>query len=290
MRKKSIVFLLALMIIMSINRVNAYASSDIAGLIFSENLESAYSDISDILFGQGNENYIPTSSKNQAQNLSNPMNYIKSGPLLDKRISLNSTNDNHLDSTILPYSYSNINERLQNINSNIKVNKVEEILIYEKAMKFTSNDMVKFAMSLIGTPYVYGGSTEKGFDCSGFVKYVYNHFEIDIPRSTYDMVKEGEEIDKKDLRPGDLVFFDTVTSLEEKGKEQEQIDIELDDSNESQEEKEDIPNKPTPSHVGMYIGDDIFIHSSSHLHKMVVLDYLTNSYYAPRIISYRTYR
>jgi len=60
----------------------------------------------------------------------------------------------------------------------------------------------------LGIPYVWGGTTKKGFDCSGFVQYVYNHFDVSIPRTTWDQCKVGTNVGSIDsLKPGDLVFF-----------------------------------------------------------------------------------
>lgn len=67
--------------------------------------------------------------------------------------------------------------------------------------------LLKIARSYIGTPYLYGGNTPKGFDCSGFVQYVYKEFGINIPRTTYDQINIGTKInDKSKLQAGDLIF------------------------------------------------------------------------------------
>ena len=70
-------------------------------------------------------------------------------------------------------------------------------------------ELVDYAKTLIGIKYKWGGETTKGFDCSGFVKYVYNHFGISIERTSRDQAKGGKAIKKSELKPGDLVFFDT---------------------------------------------------------------------------------
>jgi LysM repeat protein len=67
---------------------------------------------------------------------------------------------------------------------------------------------MKAAFSQVGVPYRYGGSSpETGFDCSGFVSWVYKQYGVNLPRSSRDMLGAGTPIEKADLRPGDLVFF-----------------------------------------------------------------------------------
>jgi LysM repeat protein len=89
------------------------------------------------------------------------------------------------------------------------------------------NRILRTAFSQIGNPYRYGGnSPETGFDCSGFVGWVYKQYGLSLPRSARDMLAVGEPIDRSELRPGDLVFFNYGYS-----------------------------------HVGIYTGDDKYIHS-----------------------------
>jgi cell wall-associated NlpC family hydrolase len=85
--------------------------------------------------------------------------------------------------------------------------------------------IVGFAERFVGTPYVWGGSSPSGFDCSGLMRYVYAHFGIALPRTTYGQFDRGRRVSRRGLRPGDLVFFDGV------------------------------------GHVGMYIGNGRFIHA-----------------------------
>lgn len=72
----------------------------------------------------------------------------------------------------------------------------------------TPAELISFAQSLVGTPYQYGSSNPAhGLDCSGFVTYVFNHFNIVVPRSSVDFTFIQHEIDIKDAKPGDLILF-----------------------------------------------------------------------------------
>ena len=88
----------------------------------------------------------------------------------------------------------------------------------------TANQLINYAKQFEGYPYVWGGNTPStGFDCSGFVQYIFNHFGISLPRTTYTQVNCGTAVSLSDIEPGDLVF--------------------------------EIPTAKGPSHVGIYIGD-----------------------------------
>lgn len=72
----------------------------------------------------------------------------------------------------------------------------------------SGSQLVAFAQSLLGVPYVWGGTTPQGFDCSGFVQYVYRNFGLDIPRVTYDQIGAGRQVNSiQDSQPGDLIFY-----------------------------------------------------------------------------------
>ena len=105
--------------------------------------------------------------------------------------------------------------------------------------------VVDYAKQFIGTPYVYGGSSPSGFDCSGFVKYVYNHFGVNLTRSSYSQVNEGTYVARSDLQPGDLVFFGTAGNVH---------------------------------HVGIYVSDGNFIHAPKP-GKTVRIETLNSGYY-----------
>lgn len=69
-------------------------------------------------------------------------------------------------------------------------------------------DLVGYAKQFLGTPYVWGGTSPNGFDCSGLTQYVYNHFGIDLPRVSADQGDLNRRVDINSLKPGDLVFWD----------------------------------------------------------------------------------
>ena len=81
----------------------------------------------------------------------------------------------------------------------------------------TSNRMKsdKFAESLVGTPYVYASTNPGvGFDCSGFITYVFNHFKIAVPRSSVDFTNVGKTVEVKDAKRGDIILFTGTNPLE----------------------------------------------------------------------------
>ncbi|MBO4897042.1 MAG: C40 family peptidase [Clostridia bacterium] len=71
----------------------------------------------------------------------------------------------------------------------------------------TPESVLAFAKNYLGVPYVYGGTTPGGFDCSGFVQYVYANFGINLPRVTYDQMNVGVPVSCDSLQVGDLLFF-----------------------------------------------------------------------------------
>lgn len=70
-----------------------------------------------------------------------------------------------------------------------------------------SEKAVDFAHSRIGTPYMYGGTTDAGYDCSGFVQAAYRSAGVNIPRTTYDQANYGRSVSRAELQPGDLIFY-----------------------------------------------------------------------------------
>jgi cell wall-associated NlpC family hydrolase len=77
------------------------------------------------------------------------------------------------------------------------------------------NDLVTFAESLTGTPYKYGSTDPNvGFDCSGFITYVFNHFDIQVPRSSIDFTSVGKEVPQENAKRGDIILFTGTDSTE----------------------------------------------------------------------------
>jgi len=111
--------------------------------------------------------------------------------------------------------------------------------------------LILFAKKLLDIPYRFGGSNLLGIDCSAYVQRVYGLIGIGLPRSAREQFSKGNSVDKGDLSIGDLVFFRTYASF--------------------------------PSHVGIYLGNDLFIHASSRS-KKVTIDSLETPFYLKRFI------
>ena len=132
-------------------------------------------------------------------------------------------------------------------------------ILYEpQPVSEQGNEVALYAMGMIDTGYQFGGKNpEAGLDCSGMVSYIYRKaVDIKVTGSAADIARRGKEIDPRTLRPGDLVFFNTL-------------------------------NRPF-SHVGVYIGDGRFIHAPSSKGK-VRMERMDNLYFAPRFEMARTY-
>lgn len=104
--------------------------------------------------------------------------------------------------------------------------------------------------SYMGVPYVWGGEDPSGFDCSGYIQYVFGKHGIDLPRTADIQFNVGKVVKFGDEKPGDLVFFETYC--------------------------------PGPSHVGVYLGRDYFIHASSS--RGVTVDRLSSDFFAQRYL------
>jgi len=84
-----------------------------------------------------------------------------------------------------------------------------------KTSGISPESIVSFAKTLIGTPYLYASTDpSKGFDCSGFITYVFNHFSIKVPRSSIDFTHVGKEIPVNEAKEGDIILFTGTDSTE----------------------------------------------------------------------------
>jgi len=118
----------------------------------------------------------------------------------------------------------------------------------------SSGSVIKTARKYLGVPYVYGGESPKGFDCSGFTRYVFDKFGVDLPRTAQGQSSVGTKITRSDLSPGDLVFFNTERS-------------------------------GSINHVGIYAGGNQFIHASRT--KGITITSMDDSYYKNSLVTSR---
>ena len=110
--------------------------------------------------------------------------------------------------------------------------------------------LVRVARSFAGAPYKLGGDTVRGLDCSAFVRKMYEIFGVHLPRSAQEQFSAGSRVDKDNLATGDLVFFKTRRCAR------------------------------YPTHVGIYLGDGEFIHTSSFMKRGVRVDRLSDAYFS----------
>ncbi|MDR3602744.1 MAG: C40 family peptidase [Desulfosporosinus sp.] len=122
----------------------------------------------------------------------------------------------------------------------------------KKVSRSNSSELVDHALSLEGVPYVFGGSSRSGFDCSGFTQYVYKNSGISLPRTAAEQFCVGSAINRAQLQSGDLVFFSTYAQ--------------------------------GASHVGIYIGGGRFVEASN---SGVSISSLSSDYYAHRYLGAR---
>ncbi|MDR3025577.1 MULTISPECIES: C40 family peptidase [unclassified Chryseobacterium] len=81
---------------------------------------------------------------------------------------------------------------------------------FDGSVSRSINDILKDAEKYIGTPYKFGGNTSSGFDCSGFTVKVFEENDFNLPRRSSDQAEAGKNIDIRDVKPGDLLFFATA--------------------------------------------------------------------------------
>ena len=109
-------------------------------------------------------------------------------------------------------------------------------------------EVLTYANTFTGVPYKFGGTTPAGFDCSGYIRYVFQKIGFDMPRQADEQYTVGKKVEKNNLQPGDLVFFETY--------------------------------EPGISHSGIYIGDGQFISATSS--SGVAVANIDDSYWGPR--------
>lgn len=119
---------------------------------------------------------------------------------------------------------------------------------------FNADAIISTAKQYIGSPYKWGGNTPTGFDCSGYLNYIFNQHHIFLPRTVEDIYKVGQYVSSP--QKGDIVFFETY--------------------------------KAGPSHAGIYLGDNKFIHASTS--KGVTISDMTTSYWESRYLGAKRYR
>lgn len=115
-----------------------------------------------------------------------------------------------------------------------------------------STEIVSIAKNYLEVPYQYGGTTPNGFDCSGFLVYIFKKIGIDLPRTAATQYGAGSAVAQKDLVPGDLVFFKNTY------------------------------DNPGIIHSGLYIGENQFISATTS--KGVKIDSLNSSYWGPKYV------
>jgi len=133
---------------------------------------------------------------------------------------------------------------------------VREVDASEAQNSGKGQEIADYALQFLGSRYVYGGSSPNGFDCSGFTSYIYKQFGYNINRSASDQLDNGVAVSRSELQPGDLVMFKKGSS----GKR--------------------------ASHVGLYIGNNQFIHASTS--KVgVIISRMSDAYYTTGFVGAR---
>ena len=166
-----------------------------------------------------------------------------------------------------PVSQQVVDQQVQKSSSSRSSAIYQEELATEKELaQFSANNkpyelpaladsILERGMSLIGTRYRFGGTSEAGFDCSGFIGYLFREEAgMQLPRSTREMINvDAPLVARNKLKPGDLLFFSTN-------------------------------GRGRVSHAGIYLGDDQFIHSSSRRSGGVRIDKLGDTYWSKTFI------
>ena len=127
----------------------------------------------------------------------------------------------------------------------------------EAASSGKGQEIANYALTFVGYPYVYGGSSPSGFDCSGFTQYVYKQFGYGLNRTASAQLQNGTPVSMSELQPGDLVLF-----------------------------KRSGTGSSAASHVGIYIGNGQFVHASTSKVGVIVSD-ISSAYYTTGFVGGR---
>jgi len=146
---------------------------------------------------------------------------------------------------------TNTTHTMKSIIDNMKLIKLS-VTSKKLVSRSDNSGLVDRALSLLGVPYIFGGTSSNGFDCSGYAQYVFKSSGISLPRTASEQFKVGASVSRGQLQSGDLVFFTTYA--------------------------------PGASHVGVYIGDGHFVAASN---SGVSISDLSSRYYASRYLGAR---
>lgn len=120
-----------------------------------------------------------------------------------------------------------------------------------------ADELIALAKTFLGNKYIYGASGPKNFDCSGYTQYLYKQYGISLPRTAAGQIKKGTAVEKSNLKKGDAVFFQDGA-------------------------------RTKVGHVGIYIGGNNFIHSSSGKGEVTITS-LSQNYYVVRYVGARRF-
>jgi len=190
-------------------------------------------------------------------NLKMPVSIVdESSPLIKEELAKNSINvpkvislDNNDESTIDLESSNSLNLNGASIAPTVKEIEANWIELSKE------DEIIETAKSFLGTKYVWAANGPNAFDCSGFTKYVFREIGIDLPRYSGHQAEVGIPVSFDELQKGDLVFFDTERKF--RGK---------------------------VNHVGIYIGDNKFIHASSAKKKVTITSFSEKPFYKRRFL------
>jgi cell wall-associated NlpC family hydrolase len=161
--------------------------------------------------------------------------------------------------TLSKNTIGGIFDKIPSLDKQGEINKKEYSSKPDPTVSKTRNDVIDFAKKQLGTPYVSGGIDNKGFDCSGFTSYVFNQYNVKLPRRALDQENKSTKVSQKNAKRGDLVFFDNGSGV---------------------------------SHVGIIVLNDgeklEMIHASSSK-GIIITDILQSDYWKTRIHSFGSY-